>query len=202
MRAAALLGAVLAGGESRRFGRDKAAEMIAGKTLVERAGETLAEVFEHVVVVSSHEPLTDRWRHVEDRRVGQGPLAGIEAALVQAEALGLEGAFILACDLPLVDATAVRSVLEAGGDAVACAPWRAAHPGIEPLCAVYRVTALPLVAGALDEGRRSVHEVFAAARGVVTEVPGNVFLNVNNPADGALAAMTLEVHEPSRPPAE
>ena len=44
-----LLGAVLAGGKSQRYGRDKSADSIVGKPLAVRAAETLAEVFSSVV---------------------------------------------------------------------------------------------------------------------------------------------------------
>lgn len=192
MRAAELLGAVLAGGESRRFGRDKTVEVIAGKTLMERAAETLARVFDPVVVVSSREPTTAEWPHVTDRRPGRGPLAGIEAALLHARGLGLGGAFVLACDLPLVDAQAVRDVLRAGGAAAACGPARKGHPSVEPLCAAYRVSCLPLVSGALDRGEGSVHELFASVGGVTAPIRRDVFLNVNRPEDAERAAAALE----------
>ena len=191
MSASHLLGAVLAGGESRRFGRDKAAAIVAGKSLVVRAAETLEEVFEHVVIVSSRAATTGRWGHVPDRRPGAGPLAGIEAALMESRALGLQGAFVLACDLPLVDAASVRRVLGAAGDAAACAPDREGSPAIEPLCAVYRLSSLPVVRDALDRGRRSVHETFAAVGGATISLPGALFLNVNAPAEAERATLAL-----------
>jgi len=189
--AAELIGAVLAGGESRRFGRDKAAEPIRGKPMVVRGAETLAEVFEHVVIVSSREPVVPDWPHVRDRRPGHGPLAAIETALLDAARAGREGAFVLACDLPLVDAAVVRSVVAGADGAPACAPSRPAHPGIEPLCAVYRTVCLPAVTDALDRGRRSVHAAFAAVGGVVVEIPDDVFLNVNTAQDAERAKIAL-----------
>lgn len=188
-----LLGAVLAGGESRRFGRDKAAEVVAGKSLAERAAETMAEVFDHVVIVSSREPTTPRWPHLPDRRVGQGPLAGIEAALLHAEDLGLDGAFVLACDLPLVDAGTIHSVLEALEDAEACAPASPSRPGIEPLCAVYRRSCLPRVTGALDEGLNSVHEVFTSLGGGTSPHRPTTLLNVNTRSDAVRAQAALDL---------
>ena len=82
-----MLGAVRAGGESRRFGSDKSSALVIGETLLARAGGTLARVFEDVVVVSSRATEPAPWPCVPDRRPGLGPLAGIEAALVRAEEL-------------------------------------------------------------------------------------------------------------------
>lgn len=187
-----MLGAVLAGGESRRFGSDKATAVLAGKPLVVRAAETLALVFPEVIVVSSREPVTREWQHVPDTREGQGPLGGIEAALGFAAESGLEGAFVLACDLPLVDEATVRAILGALGDRLAAAPAREGSPGVEPLCAVYRVGCLPFVADALDRGDLAVHALFEKVSGVVVPLPAARFLNVNLPGDHGRAAAVLE----------
>ena len=192
MTAPRLLGAVLAGGQSRRFGSDKSAEMIAGKLLVARAAETLADVFADVVIVSSRARATTEWTYVPDLREGQGPLAGIEAALRHAANLGLDGTFVLACDLPLVDADAVRAVVAALGDRAAAAPLREGAPGIEPLCAVYRLACLPVVADALDRGVLATHRIFDSIDGATTELPHEIFLNVNDPGDRERAAVALE----------
>lgn len=120
-----LLGAVLAGGGSRRFGRDKTAEPVGGVPMVERAVATLEGLCDEVVVVSSRAATPKgRWRIVPDLRPGEGPLAGLEAALAEAENLGYDGAFVLAADLPLVDRATLVRLVEAldGGVAVAAAP--------------------------------------------------------------------------------
>lgn len=117
-----LLGAVLAGGESRRFGRDKTAESVGGVPMVERAVETLEGLCEEVVVVSSRAATPKgRWRIVPDLRPGEGPLAGVEAALAEAEARGYDGALVLAADLPLVDGTTLARLVEAVGEGDAAA---------------------------------------------------------------------------------
>jgi molybdenum cofactor guanylyltransferase len=175
---------VLAGGESRRFGRDKSAEVVGGVTLLARAAETLAEVLPRVVVVSSRAPETHAWPSLRDLRPGQGPLGGIEAALEHAAGLGLDGAFVLACDMPLVDAATVRAVIAAlGPETRAAAPERSAEPRVEPLCAAYRVGCLPDVREALDRNELAVHRLFADVRGVTVPVRAELLLNVNRPAD-------------------
>jgi molybdopterin-guanine dinucleotide biosynthesis protein A len=186
-----LLGAVLAGGESRRFGSDKAAERIGGTTLAARAAGTLARVFKDVVIVSSREPTTAEWPHVPDAREGCGPLAGIEAALLRARELRLDGAFILACDLPLVDEATVRAVVGALKSRLAAAPVREGEPGMEALCAPYRLECLPFVSRALDRGDLAVHALFQSVGGVTIRLPTGSFLNVNTPADHERATAVL-----------
>lgn len=74
-----ILGAVLAGGQSTRFGSDKALAELAGRTLLARAVDALSGWCEYVVVVgreTAPAPTLPDWPHP-----GMGPLAGIAAAL-------------------------------------------------------------------------------------------------------------------------
>ncbi|HSH74829.1 MAG TPA: molybdenum cofactor guanylyltransferase [Longimicrobiales bacterium] len=174
---------MLAGGESRRFGRDKAAEIVAGTSLLSRAVATLSEVFEHVVVVSSRARAVPAWFVLTDLRPGLGPLAGLETALEHAARHGLDGAFVLACDLPLVDARIVREVRDSMGLADAAAPLRVGTPPVEPLCAAYRTSCLPAVRSALDDGELAVHRLFAQVAGVAVQVGEGRLVNVNRPSD-------------------
>lgn len=183
-----LLGAVLAGGTSRRLGRDKAAETVGPRRLIDHAVRALRGVCAEVVVVSSRAATpTGDWRVVPDRRVGAGPLAGIETALVEAERSGHEAAFVLACDLPLVDEAIVASIAAALGQAPAVAPERRGEPGFEPLCAVYRTACLSTAAALLDRGERSARALIEAVGGARIGVDGEVFLNVNTEEDLARA---------------
>ena len=74
-----ILGAVLAGGQSTRFGSDKAQAELHGATLLERAVAQLASQCDDVVVVgreSAPVATIADWP-----RAGMGPLGGIAAAL-------------------------------------------------------------------------------------------------------------------------
>lgn len=190
----ALLGAVLAGGESRRFGRDKTREPLGGLTLVERAARTLEEVCGRVVVVSSRPIRTER-PTLPDLRPPCGPLGGVEAALQEAERLRLGGAFVLACDLPLVTARTVRTVIAALGDAEAAAPLRAGTPSMEPLCAAYRTSCLAVASTLLDGGTRAAHALFARVGGVEVACPPEELLNVNERADRDRAEALLAARD-------
>src|SRR3546814_13961187 len=76
-----LLGAVLAGGRSSRFGSDKALAMLDGRTLLDHAAAALGAHVETVVICGRHVPgmtgLADR------PAADMGPLGGLNAALHQ-----------------------------------------------------------------------------------------------------------------------
>jgi molybdopterin-guanine dinucleotide biosynthesis protein A len=191
-----VLGAVLAGGESRRLGRDKASEQVAGERMVDRAVAALRAHCAEVVVVSSRaDTPSGDWSQVPDLRVGLGPLAGIEAALDRAASGGASEVFVLACDLPLVDSGVVGRVIEGRRGARAAALARDGEPSFEPLCAVYSVDCLAAVRALLDEGARAAGALFRVVEG--RRVPAGirgVGVNVND-EDGLRRARALAAGE-------
>lgn len=119
---------VLVGGRSRRFGRDKLREPVAGAAgagglaspsgpwLVDRPVAALRVVFgPRVAAVGECDPqVAARFdRIIDDRHPGAGPIGGIVSALAAAgEAEGDGGAvFVLAGDLGAITAAEVRGVL-------------------------------------------------------------------------------------------
>jgi len=190
-----LLGAVLAGGRSRRYGRPKHAEEVGGVAMVDRAIELLEGVAAQVVVVSSR-PVDGVGpdRIIPDRIADRGPLGGLHAALHHARAMGLDGVFLLACDLPLVDEDVVRGLCGIT-DAAAVAPIRGER-GIEPLCGVYGVDVLAAVEQRMQSDDLSLHALFHEIDGCSVEIGAGAFLNVNTPADRDRAEAALREREP------
>tara|TARA_A100001391_G_scaffold21380_2_gene11797 strand:+ start:3435 stop:3953 length:519 start_codon:yes stop_codon:yes gene_type:complete len=74
-----ILGAVLAGGMSTRFGSDKALAVLDGRTLLERAVESLAQVCAKVVIVGRTDGPAECV--ADSPRSGMGPLGGVAGAL-------------------------------------------------------------------------------------------------------------------------
>lgn len=154
-----LTGAILVGGASRRFGSDKAAAGVVPLAL--RGWRAVSALTPEVHLVGGAgatfaDPLRGLPR-LHDARPGQGPLAGVEAALAHARATGARGVVVLACDLPLVDPPALAGLVEgwaASPSPEATLALPAAPP--QPLAAVWGVGLLPAVTAALDAGRRRV----------------------------------------------
>lgn len=93
-----ILGAVLAGGASRRFGSDKALALVDGRALIDHVIAALVPQCEALVIVGrSH----GGWPSLTDRPAGgAGPLAGINAALHYAAANGYAAVLSAPCDTP------------------------------------------------------------------------------------------------------
>lgn len=177
-------GAVLCGGGSRRFGTDKALQRVAGRTLLERVVASLAPARERLLVGRAY-PL-EGTRYVADLRPGQGPLAGLEAALTAASQPWLA---LAACDLPCLTASYWR-LLCRHADGTRGVVVRDGQGRLEPLAALYHRSALPEVRARLDRGSRDLQGLLQAVPTVAVELatvttacgPG-VLRNVNRPSD-------------------
>jgi molybdopterin-guanine dinucleotide biosynthesis protein A len=185
------LGVVLAGGEGRRIGGDKAIVELEGRPLVLYPIEALHEVCDEVVVVAKRDTLLPALTGVADLWVEpdapRHPLCGLVHALKLAEG---RPALVLGVDLPLVDAATLRALVaaaEAAPDALAVVPR--VHGRLEPFCALYRPAALPALEGFAD-GARVLDVVASLAPEVLEPDDGTPFFNVNRPED-LLQAGTL-----------
>jgi len=107
-----LLGAVLAGGRSRRFGSDKALAELDGRALIDRAIDCLAPLVAAVVVCGRVVPgrLSLPDRPGPDLR----PLGGLNAALHHAASHGYTGVLSTGCDMPVFPTELAASLIGDG----------------------------------------------------------------------------------------
>ena len=161
-------GIVLAGGRATRFGADKLAAPVAGRPLLHRPIEALADVCGEVVIVVGREGrvpplpagLRVPLRVARDETAGGGPLVGLIAGL--AEATGAT-AIVAGGDMPgLVPGLLVeleRRVAAGGATAAALVDG----DRIRPLpCAMRRAPALAAARALLADGRTRLRDVLDA----------------------------------------
>lgn len=183
-----MTGIVLAGGASRRMGRDKAFLQLDGTPLIQVVVERLAQVCEEVLVVAGepHAYAGLGARPVEDRFRGVGVLGGIHAGL---DAAAHPLALIVGCDMPFLSPRLLRAF---GAWAVGYDVAVYRHQGyVEPLHGAYRRTCLPAVEAAIRAGRRRIISFFPQVRvryvtpEAVTAIDPQArsFRNVNTPEE-------------------
>lgn len=106
-----LIGAVLTGGRSRRFGTDKALADVGGRPMAARVVEALRDAGADPVVAvggtAGHELGVPT---IADQRPGDGPLAALATVLIWARR-GL--VVVCPCDLPLLEAGHVTALVAA-----------------------------------------------------------------------------------------
>lgn len=178
-------GFVLAGGRSRRMGRDKAGIEFQGTTLLARAFATVSAVAVKTTVIA-RTPYPG-FPVIADLRPDCGPLAGIETALSVAQT---DAVIVLACDMPFVTADFLKLLTSKAGKDRAVIPVDAAGRPCG-VCAVYGRKILPQVSNRLDADERRLERLFSSI--VVEFVPFTDFaalpdaerflVNLNTPED-------------------
>ncbi len=146
---------ILAGGESRRMGQDKANLLLGEQTLLQRISDIVQPLFTDVIV-SVRQPRDGcDLQQVIDDPAHAGPLAGLAAGLEQAKTPWV---FAVACDMPFISAQLVEhlATFREGVDAVV--PVVEGHP--QPMAAFYATRSLgdlrEILAGS---GRHSLREL-------------------------------------------
>jgi molybdopterin-guanine dinucleotide biosynthesis protein MobB len=184
------VGVLLAGGESRRMGRDKRGLRLGGETLLRRNLAFLAGVFPVVALsVRSVEQAPPDLPHgvmvVEDETPGS-PMGGLTGILARVG----EPVFAMAADLIAPDGDAVARVLAAFRDVDVALPVAEDH--LEPLHAVYGPRCLPHMRGLLAAGALSLLDLFPLVRVARVPFPDTApFFNVNTPGDWVEARRRL-----------
>ncbi|MBU0728255.1 MAG: molybdenum cofactor guanylyltransferase [Proteobacteria bacterium] len=151
-----ITGVILAGGESRRFGSNKALALYNGKPLLAHVAATMEKIFTNRLLVTNTPDLFRfiNWPMTGDIYNGCGPLGGIHAALSKTAASQI---FITGCDMPLINPEIIRFLCGLSGDWDVALPWL--EKGPEPLYAVYRKTALPAFENALAAKQNKIVQV-------------------------------------------
>ena len=179
---------ILAGGKSRRMGRDKLALPMGGLTLLESAVARFSALFDDVFLSVAD---AEKYPEIAAPRIvdilpGAGPLSGLHAAL---ESLECDGVFLVAADLPFAGPDAAGRVFELCGGKEA-AVIRLADGKLEPLFGFYRRSLLPRCLSAIDSGDYRMTELLinSDTRFVSPDELGvfwdeKLILNVNRPED-------------------
>lgn len=191
-------GFILAGGASRRMGRDKALLEIAGEPLARRTARLLEPLVRSVTLIGSPARFEALGLHVApDDEPGRGPLGGIVTALRITEC---DWNLVVGCDMPYLTAPwlefLIATALEAQTDAVIP---QSPHGRAEPLCAMYHRRSMPVIRVEIGMGIRKVTTGLAGL--AVHMLPyeswkqfdslGRLFKNMNTPEDYAEARKEL-----------
>ena len=199
-----ITGIILAGGSSRRMGKDKALLPLPdneGVTFVEHLTAMLTTLCSEVLLVARDDLQGASYAHLKgvrtltDRVPGYGPLMGLCSGL---SAMHHFHALVVAVDMPFVQPALLSFLLNQPLTGSLLVPVVNNRPQV--LLAVYPRAVLPFIEGRLQEGRgdpRSLLEVApvhyideAQLRQVDPELRS--FINVNTPGELSVYAQNNE----------
>lgn len=192
-----VLGVILVGGASRRYGDDKAMALLGGTPMVQLVA---AQVFGQVSMLAAsgagrpglNLPV------IPDAVPHGGPLPALLSVLKWADERGFDVVATFSCDTPFLPSNLVirlRRALMKGCDCSVALHGGAAHP----TCAVWKTEALPKVQAALEAGVRSLHGALANLKASSADFSdlsdgprGDPFFNINSQPEMAEAQAWLD----------
>lgn len=192
--ASVLKGLVLAGGQSRRMGRDKALLARGERTQLAHAVELLSS-FTAETYVSARRDQRDeteraRFAQIVDRYDDLGPAAGILSAMdADPEAAWL----VLAVDLPNVDETTLQHLVDERDPARPFTAYRSSYDELpEPLCAIYEPSARTILDEFIAQGSACPRKVLIQSdTKLLTQPHATALDNINTPQDLALSGLRV-----------
>lgn len=179
-----IAGGILAGGRSRRMGHEKARLPLAdGRAMIEHVAAVVGEVCDRVVILGRCSVVASL-PQLDDVHPGAGPLAGLEVLLMRTDA---QFALLCPCDLPLISAELLRSLLRLrDADADAAALRLPERRTVESLPACFRRSVLPVVQRQIEQGENSVRALLARLRLHEIDAPqawAGQLRNINTPQE-------------------
>jgi molybdopterin-guanine dinucleotide biosynthesis protein A len=186
--AATFAAALIAGGQSRRMGRDKAWIEWQGEPLWQIQLRKLSELNPSLLLVACREEQRLSSHEAEvlhDPPDNQGPLPALARCMARAQ----EPLLALAVDMPHVTVPLLRELVHQGAATAGGAVFHGAH-GYEPLCAMYPPAVLPLLEDSFARGnlRLQVFVQQAVDAGLMRVIPlskerEGLFFNLNTRTD-------------------
>jgi molybdopterin-guanine dinucleotide biosynthesis protein A len=193
-----VVGVVIAGGRSVRFGGEKATADLAGRPLLLWAVRRLQRSCAAVAVNTRPGTQTEALALAEGLPVlhdvpgdAAGPLAGVKVGLAWAKDLGSRSLAVSPCDAPLLPDDLFTRLIGEAGDGAAMAET---SEGRQPLCALWPVTALTTVTDALAGGAHPpTWRVLESIGAIPVRFPdADAFANLNTREDLAAVAARLQ----------
>jgi molybdopterin-guanine dinucleotide biosynthesis protein A len=181
-----IFGLVLAGGESRRMGRDKALLDRNGQSQLAFIADLLGECVDRVFVSTRADQDADTERsqydQIVDRYDNIGPVAGILSALEEYPDVDW---LVLACDLPNINKETIKHLLDSRDGEQPFTAYTSSHDGLpEPLCAVYHSGCNDIVQEFVNDGMVCPRKILirSETRLLQQTDPGSLD-NINTPDD-------------------
>lgn len=178
-------GLILAGGESRRMGHDKAVIDYHGQPQIRWAYELLQRhlpsVYLSVRAEQGKEPVRASLPQIHDLEISHGPLDGIASAMQTHPRVAW---LVVACDLPWLDDASIKHLLDVRDPhTLATAFASVHHPGLpEPLCAIWEPASRAVIDEAVAIDRHCPRKILINSTiRLVEQLDPRSMDNINHP---------------------
>lgn len=191
-------GVILAGGLNTRYaGENKAFIQIDGRRIVDAVYDVFADLFDEILIITNRPADFLEWDALiaADVYPVRSSLTGIHAGLFYA---GNPFVFVMACDTPFIRKDVVRAVVDRIEPGISVVIPETSK-GLEPLCAAYSKTMLPMVERHILENKFKIQKMFrklkvkTVSERILREADPELmsFFNINTPEDFELARQMI-----------
>jgi len=168
---------IIAGGKSSRMGRDKALLPFANESsLAQYQYKRLNTLFNKVYLSAKRDKFDFDCEVIEDIYEEASPLVALISIF---ETLKVEEVFVLSVDTPFIDEKVIHSLFEAceaDRDSVVAKNVNR----LQPLCAVYHKSILPLLSKHYKENNHKLHDLLKKAKTKIVHFDDDkAFMNLN-----------------------
>lgn len=152
---------ILAGGKSRRMGRNKAFLKCGDKTVIEHQIDKLGRIFDEIILSANDASIYSALNIpiVPDIVAEKGPLGGICAGLIRSSSFH---AFVIACDMPFINEKVILYLKELLDNYDVVVP-QTSH-GLEPMHAFYSKNCIVPMRRCIEEGRLRIVDFFSEVK--------------------------------------
>lgn len=171
---------ILAGGQSRRMGKDKLFMEIDGKSLLQKTIDVCLANFSSVSIVAKEKKKFQETKLpiLIDAPGAQGPMAGVITALSDCQT---DCCFITAADFYDLDNVIIKMLIENYQNEEYLG---LAEPGgVQPLCGIYSTSALTKIIKQAESGNYKMSEAVARLKHKLLPIENKRWRNINNPDD-------------------
>ncbi|KQL57105.1 MULTISPECIES: molybdenum cofactor guanylyltransferase [Bacillaceae] len=181
-------GLILAGGQSKRYGKQKLFENYHNQPLVNQSIQAFKQANLPYFIVTNDELANDfegKGPIIVEQTAHLGPLSALCTGLEQIQSLGYSYGHVLAGDLPFIEASfilAMKRYAESFPEPTILLPVQ--NEREQPLHAIYRLACLPTIQALLPE-QTSMRALYKARHTKRLSFPNDVrfFKNINRPTD-------------------
>lgn len=187
-----LYGLILAGGQSKRMGKEKADLVYVDRPQHEITAELLSEFCEHTYFSTRKgQKLKVPQTSIADRFGPIGPMGGLLSAWDAHPGVAW---LAVGCDMPFLDDTIIEHIVEARDSSYSATAYVSVRDGqVEPLCCIYEPSMQAELSKAREAKRYSLRDCLKRTRFKTLELMQPDGLDsVNTPGDYAKAKRRLQ----------
>ena len=176
-----ITGVIIAGGQSKRMGKDKLSIRFQGDTLLNKAIALLKKFSDEIMISANRSDLDLKYRIIADKVTNIGPLGGIYSALLEAKTQKI---LIIPVDMPLINEEIIACLLK-NSDKEALINLYKTQNRTQMLVGLYDKKLLPIIEKQIENKQYKLRDLLQLSANNLIDGSTfeELFVNANTPGE-------------------